>query len=171
MMEKETIRFKRTPSGSRMVVDNDLLVEQMLPLIEAGQKVTIPVRGSSMYPFLYDGRDQVVLRRPQNNELRRGATVFFRYYDRYMIHRIVRVRERELWIRGDNRRVGGYEKVPPEAVVAIAESVKRNGRVISCFSAGWIFLSNLWMLSFRFRLTIYPFLRKTRDLRKNLEHN
>ena len=45
----------------KMVVDNDLFFSDVLQVLEQGRRVTIPVKGFSMLPFIRGTKDLVVL--------------------------------------------------------------------------------------------------------------
>ena len=39
----------------KMIIDNDTFFAGVLPLLDQGKRVTIPVKGSSMLPFIRGG--------------------------------------------------------------------------------------------------------------------
>ena len=45
----------------KMVVDNDLFFSDVLQVLEQGRRVTIPVKGFSMLPFIRGTKDLVIL--------------------------------------------------------------------------------------------------------------
>ena len=59
--------------------------------LEKGQKVTIPVKGISMLPFIRGERDLVELTAPDRSRLQRDDIVLFRTHGRWIMHRILRM--------------------------------------------------------------------------------
>ena len=45
----------------KMVIDNDAFFADVLTVLDQGKRVTIPVKGYSMLPFIRGGKDLVVL--------------------------------------------------------------------------------------------------------------
>ena len=45
----------------KMIVDNDTFFADVLQMLDQGKRVTIPVKGYSMLPFIRGGKDLVVL--------------------------------------------------------------------------------------------------------------
>ena len=75
-------------------IDNRLFFDEAMKQLEQGNKVRMRARGSSMVPFIRDGRDVLVLERPGAASFRRGRLLaaLLPGEDRYVIHRVVRLR-------------------------------------------------------------------------------
>ena len=81
-------------------------LDALMPLfreqLEAGQSVRFSPRGVSMLPMLRQGIDSVVLS-PLPGALRKYDLPLYRYPSgKYVLHRIVKVREQAYLCMGDN---------------------------------------------------------------------
>lgn len=106
------------------VKDADAFVD----ILSAGVVFPLVVTGSSMIPFLREGRDTVFLRK--TDKLRRGQIVFFRRKSgEFTLHRIRKIyKNGKLLINGDAQN--WCELIDPAQVLAEVISVKRDGREI-----------------------------------------
>lgn len=117
-------------------IPNELFFAEVERLIADGQQVRITVRGTSMRPFLRDGRDSVVLGPFTDTELTAGAVVLFRHGGGHLLHRIVGRSGGCLELQGDASP--SVEKAATADVVAIVrEVVKEEGRSIRNGSGKW----------------------------------
>ena len=110
-------------------------------LVSGGASVPLVVSGSSMEPFLRDGRDTVILTSPTSDAPRRGDIMLFTRQDgSYVLHRVCRVTPEALWFVGDAQSfIEG--PIPRESLVAAVRTVIRRGRVIGPRSPVWIYHS------------------------------
>ncbi len=83
-----------------MVLNNDLLFGNVIALLNEGKKVTIPVKGYSMLPFIIGERDLVVLEKP-SGEVKKDDIILFTQYGRYILHRVIDVQNNIAIIQGD----------------------------------------------------------------------
>ena len=124
--------------------DNAVLLPEIRALVRSGYTVTIPVRGNSMLPFLADGRDAVVLCAQEPGSLRAGTVALVRTNDgRIVLHRIVRLEGRRLWLRGDGNP-GQTEEAVLDDVLAVAVAVVRKGRTYPVSGWAWRVYSWCW---------------------------
>lgn len=84
-----------------------------------------PFRGVSMMPLLRQGRDAVRLVRPQKPLKKRDIVLFERPSGQLVLHRIIRIRNGQYYIRGDN--CVGCEKVQAGQILCVAEGIYRDG--------------------------------------------
>lgn len=126
-------------------VDNDTLLRHISNILKSGHKVVLRIKGNSMYPFLRSTRDLVVLRTPRADELQPGAILLFQLEGRYILHRLIKVKNDEYWMRGDHNRA--YEKVVADNIIGIVDQVRRNGgaSIIDCRSLQWRIYSYCWV--------------------------
>ncbi len=82
------------------VIPNEVLLKEVATLLDEGRDVTLAPKGSSMMPFIMEGRDSVVLRRLPDVE--EGDIVLARVEDqRYVLHRVMTVNRNRLTLMGD----------------------------------------------------------------------
>lgn len=82
-----------------LVIPNPILMEEVATLLEEGRDVTLAPKGSSMLPFIREGRDSVILRRQPDVE--EGDIVLARLEGRYVMHRVIMVNRNRLTLMGD----------------------------------------------------------------------
>ncbi len=132
-------------SAERMI-----LGEELMPLIEerlaAGQTVRyLPFRGVSMLPMLRQGKDAVELS-PLPQKLKKYDLPVYRYPSgKYVMHRVVAVREDHYICLGDNTLE--YETILPEQMIGLVTAFTRNGRRISVRNPFYRLYCILWGLT------------------------
>ncbi len=115
----------------------------ILGVLDSGEAFPLRVTGSSMVPFLHDGRDTVWLRKTDSP--RRGQMLFFRRRDgSFILHRIRRINsDGSYTVNGDAQT--WCETVPRNAALAVAERITRkNGKTVDTDSLAMRFLAALW---------------------------
>ena len=123
---------------------NALLLPEVVRLLEEGHTVTLPLRGYSMRPFLENGRDKALLRKPISIEV--GDAVLAEVMPgHYVLHRIVSIAGHEVILRGDGNL--GTERCRLTDVKATAIGFYRKGRKTLDRTDGrkWRIYSWWWM--------------------------
>lgn len=126
-------------------VDTKAYMSALRSLTVQGHSVSVPVAGSSMSPFLADGRDTVFFSRP-DTPLRRGDIVFYeRASGQFVMHRIRRVhRDGSLDILGD-AQTETETGILPQQVFARATAVSRKGRQLQPGDFLWELFRGPWL--------------------------
>lgn len=78
-----------------------------------------------MEPMLRQNRDLVVIQVP-SLRLKRLDDALYKREEKYVLHRVIKVKDGYYLIRGDNSYV--IEKVPYEAVIGVLAFFKRKGK-------------------------------------------
>ena len=144
-------------SAERMI-----LGEELMPLIEerlaAGQTVRyLPFRGVSMLPMLRQGKDAVELS-PLPQKLKKYDLPVYRYPSgKYVMHRVVAVREDHYLCLGDNTYE--YETIRHDQMIALVSAFRRGEKRISIESIPYRVYCRVWVF-------LYP-LRKLAKRAKN----
>lgn len=116
--------------------------QRLLPLLEMGQTVPLTVTGSSMFPFLFHGRDTVYLRKLQQAP-RVGDVVFYRRSSgQYILHRIVA--QGETYTLLGDRQVRSEPGIAREQILAVAVAIRRKGKVLEPKHLLWRFFRGPW---------------------------
>ncbi len=118
-----------------MTVSNEDLFEDVIALLRDGRLVTIPVKGSSMAPFIIEGKDTVVLEgieaaTPDGQERHRakiGDIVLFHTDGKYYLHRIIRLENDIAEIQGDGI-LHSKERCATDKIFGRVRTVIKNGR-------------------------------------------
>lgn len=144
-------------------VPNDRLFSSVKDCLHRGQSIVIRIRGNSMLPFLRDNRDLVTLRAVAPGDLKTGTIILFKYKTKYLLHRIVKKKRTNFYLRGDNNWSFRFETCAAEDIQGVVVAIERNGRKIPCDSWKWRFCSYLWMKSHPLRVMLFKghrFLKK-----------
>ena len=110
----------------KLVVHNDEFFAQVVAQLENGKRVTIPVKGVSMLPFIRGERDLVELTAPDRTQLKRDDIVLFRTHGRWIMHRILKIENGVATIQGDGVW-RGKEVVPVNQIHGKAVTILRKG--------------------------------------------
>lgn len=145
----------------KMTVNNDAFFGNVITLLRKGKKVTIPVKGVSMLPFIVGEVDLVVLEgveeaspegRPRQ-KAETGDAVLFRVNGRFLLHRILSFDE------------DGMAVIQGDGVLTAKEHCGRDGifgRVVSVLKKGQRPVdvkSKRYRLKVRLWLALTPFRR------------
>lgn len=118
----------------------------ILPILDEGNNLKIPLSGRSMFPLLSGGRDEAIISTVKEKKLKRGHIVLYARDDgTHVLHRIHHIKNGDFFMLGDaHTSVEG--PIKKENVLAIAVVVVRKGKMISCSRCDFRIASALWML-------------------------
>ena len=130
-----------------LIVPNELFFEHLLQEIEAHRKVMIPTKGNSMLPLIRPQSDRIELSALNEGSVKKGNIVLARTRTGlYVVHRIEKVEEGVITLRGDgNPKV--REECDREHVVAEVTAVYRKGRRVGKGSLEWRLAEKWWFSS------------------------
>ncbi|MGE5613693.1 MAG: S24/S26 family peptidase [Bacillota bacterium] len=133
--------------------------------------VCITVRGSSMYPFLRDGIDEVELSRADFANIKKLDIVLAkRSTGEYVLHRVIKKDKNCFYMLGDaQRQIEG--PFNPGQLQAIVKSVRRKKKRISCDSTLWLLLSWIWMICLPIRHYMLKIPRIPGKIRRMIKSN
>ena len=105
--------------------------ELVLSALEEKDEFISLTRGVSMRPMLRQGKDIVIITKP-SCALKKGDVPLYkrRNYDFLVLHRILKVRDNDYIIRGDNTY--SLEYVPKDYVVGVLKGFHRGGKYYDC---------------------------------------
>lgn len=122
-------------------------------LLENGTYVSTTV-GSSMKPMLRNRRDRIVLVPVGDKSLKKWDLPIYRRPDgKYVLHRIIAVKDDHYVIRGDNTYQKEY--VPKEWVLGYVCEFYRGEKHVSADSRAYRFYAALWQRIYFLRLPIH----------------
>lgn len=122
-------------------------VEEMMPMIQetlaSGHCIrNFTFRGVSMLPMLRQGKDSVELA-PLPEKLHKYDLPLYRYPNgKYVMHRIVGVKEDHYLCLGDNTY--RYEHIKPEQMIAVVSAFKRGDKRIEVTNYWYRLYSRVW---------------------------
>ena len=111
-----------------MALPNNELLAEVIRLVNEGRRVTLPVKGYSMLPFIIGGQESVELVKPDS--LAVGDVVLAWINGcRYVVHRIIRIEGDCVELMGDGNLTGNefchIREVPARAEYGVSRHGKR----------------------------------------------
>lgn len=147
-------------------IPNDLFFGNIKNLIDQGNCVELKIKGTSMHPTLLDGKHKVVLVPVQKERLQTGIIALFTYKGKYILHRLVSIKENLLVFQGDNL-LYTKEYVKREDIIAVVEFIiEPTGKVRDCKKRYFFIKNRLCRLIHQYHLIFAEkirmlFLKKT----------
>lgn len=88
----------------KVLPNNDILGD-VIKLVNVGQRVTLPVKGNSMLPFIIGGKESVELVKPEHVAV---GDVVLAWINgcRYVVHRVIRIDGDHVQLMGDGNLTG-----------------------------------------------------------------
>lgn len=138
------------------MMERQLSYEEVL---ESEGRLVAVNKGKSMLPLLRENRDVMVIDKKTEQRCKRLDAVLYKSGGRYVLHRVIRVRDDDYVIVGDNCRRLEYG-ITDDDVLGVLTAVIRNGRrEVSMDSPVCRFYAHLWCDLFPIRAAII-FLRE-----------
>ena len=141
------------------ISDNEI-IHNAIKLVNEGMRVTFPVKGYSMLPFIIGGKESVDLVKPQEPKV---GDVVLAWVEgcRYVVHRIIRVDGDRVTLMGDGN-IAGVEHCLLGDVAAIAINVVTpKGKHHSLYAPWRVRASRLWWRLLPVRRWILAIYRRT----------
>lgn len=135
--------------------------------LAASGKIYRPNDGVSMMPLLRQHRDiMVISKRPEGRLKKYDAPLYLRPNGRYVLHRIVKVREEDYVIIGDNCIHREYG-ITDSDIIGVLTAVVRDGKEISVEDWRYKVYVHLWCDVLPLRIFL---LRCRNFLKRKLKH-
>ena len=136
------------------------IIQSAIKLVNEGLRVTFPVKGYSMLPFIIGSKESVDLVKPEN--LRVGHVVLAWVEGcRYVVHRIIKIEDDQGVLMGDGN-IAGVEHCLLSDVAALAINVVTPAGKHHPLYAPWrIKASRLWWQLLPVRRWILAIYRRT----------
>lgn len=130
--------------------------------VNLGGKVRFTVTGISMFPFLYNKRDQVTVGNADHIK-KYDVVLHLRKDGDYILHRVIGIKNGTYIIAGDNETEKEYG-VEKSQIIAKAISFTRKGVEINPDNLVYKLYSRVWLLVFPLRHIILEILIRIRRL-------
>ena len=111
--------------------------------IEKSGKIIYTNVGDSMMPFIKQGRDVLVISRVEGRLKRYDVPLYKRDSGQYVLHRILKVRENDYVICGDNRCSREYG-ITDRHIIGVLTGIIRDGREIPVTDRKYRIYVHLW---------------------------
>ena len=135
-------------------IPNNLFFAWVESEITEGRTVRFRLKGNSMFPLLWNERDEVLLTPFSADELQPMDVVLFRYRDNHVLHRILRIEGDRLFIQGDGSFVAKEECDRKDVVGKVTHVIRPSGKRISVDSWRWKLPSYCWVHLGIFRIPL-----------------
>lgn len=132
------------------VVPNKLFLDEVCNLLESGKKVKFRPKGNSMFPFIDEKKDTLILV-PLIGIPNKGDIVLAETDSgQYVVHRVVDKLGKELILMGDGN-LAGKESCIAQDIKGVVSAIMRNGksRNMEALSYQWSVKLWMWMLPVR----------------------
>ena len=121
--------------------------------------------GTSMMPLLRQGRDIMVIDKKGAERCKKYDAVLYKSNGRYVLHRVVEVRENDYVIVGDNCRIKEYG-ITDDQIIGVLTAVVRSGkRELKCDGKLLRIYAHLWVDLYPFK----AFLLRFRELASKIK--
>ena len=127
-------------------------------LLQKDGRLVYKTRGTSMEPMLRQNRDLVIIEVP-SVRLQKYDVALYRRGDKYVLHRVIGVKDDHYRIRGDNTY--SIEQIPFEDVIGVLVRFNRKGKLHSVTDRSYRFYVRFWN-------AIYPLRAAWRRVRQLL---
>ena len=125
--------------------------------------------GDSMMPFIRQGRDLVIIsQKPEGRLKKYDVPLYKRDTGQYVLHRILKVRQDDYVICGDNRYSREYG-IGDRNIIGVLTAIDHNGTVVPVTDRKYMFKVHLWCDFFYVRafiLRLRTYIRRIRKKRK-----
>ena len=141
------------------ISDNEI-IQNAIALVNEGLRVTFPVKGYSMLPFIVGSKESVDLVKPEHLEVGHVVLAWVEGC-RYVVHRIIRIEGEQVTLMGDGN-IAGVEHCMLSDVAALAINVVTpQGKHHPLYAPWRIKASRLWWRLLPIRRWILAIYRRT----------
>lgn len=109
--------------------------------------------GDSMQPLIRQGRDLLIISKAEGRLKKYDVPLYKRDSGQYVLHRILKVREQDYIICGDNRHHREYG-ITDRHIIGVLTGIVRDGKEISVDDFGYKLYVHLWCDFFYVRVFI-----------------
>ncbi len=122
-------------------------------IIERDGRLVYTSVGDSMRPFIHSGADLLVIEKPTGRLKKYDVPLYRRDSGQYVLHRILKVRDHDYVICGDNRwqRETG---ITDRHILGVLTAIVRNGKSLSVQDPAYLRRVHLWCDFFWLRAAI-----------------
>lgn len=125
-----------------VIVPNDLAFAEVGTLLAEGKAVTLRAKGNSMFPFIREGRDEIILEKC--TDIVPGDIVLAHLSNgRHVVHRIIRMEDEHITLMGDGNRCA-TESCLRKDIIGKVTCILREGKPTDCNSRRQRQLAKWW---------------------------
>ena len=136
--------------------------------IEKNGKLLYTNVGDSMMPLIRQDRDILIIEKPDGRLHKYDVPLYRRDSGQYVLHRILKVRENDYVLCGDNRYSREYG-ISDRHIIGVLTAVVRNGKEISITDWRYRLYVHLWCDFFPVRALILKAMKFPELLKRRYE--
>ena len=124
-------------------------------------------KGVSMRPLIREGKDILVIKKPAGRLKKYDIPLYKRDSGEYVLHRILKVREKDYVICGDNR----WQKetgITDRHIIGVLTEINRGGKIITMKEPRYRLYVHLWCDLFFLRKPLLLCRRKLHGIKRRL---
>lgn len=125
--------------------------------LEKRKYLVFTTRGISMYPLLREKKDLMHIVKPQGR-LKKYDVPLYKVGNKYILHRIIEVREQDYVICGDNCVTKEYG-ITDKDILGVLVGITRDGKYIPVTDKRYLFYVHLWCDFINIRIFILKCIR------------
>ena len=137
-------------------------------VIERDGKLVYTNVGDSMRPLIRQGKDLIIIEKPQGRLKKYDVPLYKRDSGQYVMHRILKVRENDYVICGDNRYSKEYG-ITDKHIIGVLTAIVRDGKEISMTDWKYKAYLHLWCDLFPVRAFVLKLRSIPRRIKRKYE--
>ena len=119
------------------------IIQNAISLVREGLRVTFPVKGNSMLPFIIGGKESVDLVKPADLQVGHVVLAWVEGC-RYVVHRVIRIDGEQVTLMGDGNIVGVEHCTLSDVAALAVNVVSRQGKHHNLYAPWRVKASRLW---------------------------
>ena len=123
--------------------------------------------GVSMRPLIKQGRDLLIVTKPQGRLKKYDIPLYKRKNGQYVLHRVVKVKDDGYVILGDNC-IKWENDIKDDQIIGVLTSLVRKGKEVDFNSFGYRFYSRAWYLLYPVRVIFLSARRLAGKIKRKL---
>ena len=134
-------------------------IEQIL---DEETEFIFPIQGKSMLPLFRQKKDCVIISKENLSDIKKYDIVLYKVPSNYILHRVLKIKDDTLIIRGDN--TFNLEYVPLKNIEGKVKAFYRNNKYINIYTPSLKTYIIFWNLVFPLRYIFHCFKRIIKKL-------
>ena len=135
--------------------------------IQNSGKLIYTTVGVSMRPLIKQGRDLLIVTKPQGRLKKYDIPLYKRKNGQYVLHRVVKVKDDGYVILGDNC-IKWENDIKDDQIIGVLTSLVRKGKEVDFNSFGYRFYSRAWYLLYPVRIIFMSARRLAGKIKRKL---
>lgn len=145
------------------VIDNSSVFREAAWALDGGEVVRIRLVGQSMYPFLRQDTDVLIIGPKSKKKIRVGDAVLACYNGSYILHRVVLICKSGEYVLQGDANMKRWECVNYQNIAGVLISIERSHQIVTYCNNLWRIRGLIWIkLRFVRKLLLKIFARMER---------